>query len=107
MLTKRIYANEAEADLRSAWQLLTVREELTSRPQNDRGVADKFSVITFFGTFRLPNCVARVTQNPKVDPSCHNTNVFQIGTRVNVSFTRVIAFLKIKPTRGTNNSSLL
>ena len=35
LLTKRIYANEAEADLRSAWQLLTVREELTSRPQND------------------------------------------------------------------------
>lgn len=51
MLTKRIYANEAEADLRSAWQLLTVREELTSRPQNDRGVADEFSVITFLALF--------------------------------------------------------
>ena len=45
------YANEAEADLRSAWQLLTVREELTSRPQNDRGVADEFSVITFLALF--------------------------------------------------------
>ena len=51
LLTKRIYANEAEADLRSAWQLLTVREELTSRPQNDRGVADEFSVITFLALF--------------------------------------------------------
>ena len=69
--------------------------------------ADEFLVITFFGTFRLPNCVARVTQNPKADPSCHTTNVSQIGTRVNVSFTRVIAFLKVKPTRGTNNSNLL
>ena len=61
----------------------------------------------FFGTFRRPNCMARVTQNLKADPSCHNTNVFQIGTRVNVSFTRVIAFFKVKPSRGSNNSSLL
>ena len=51
LLNKRIYANEAEADLRSAWQLFTVREELTSRPQNDRGVADEFSVITFLALF--------------------------------------------------------
>ena len=28
LLTKRIYANEAEVDLRYAWQLLIVREEL-------------------------------------------------------------------------------
>ena len=61
----------------------------------------------FFGTFRRPNCMARVTQNLKADPSCHNTNVFQIGTRVNVSSTRVIAFFKVKPSRGSNNSSLL
>ena len=61
----------------------------------------------FFGTFRRPNCMARVTQNLKADPSCHNTNVFQIGTRVNASFSRVIAFFKVKPSRGTNNSSLL
>ena len=51
LLTKRIYADEAEVDLRSAWQLLTVREELASRPQNDRGVADEFSVITFLALF--------------------------------------------------------
>ena len=61
----------------------------------------------FFGTFQRPNCMARVTQNLKVDPSCHNTNVFQIGTRINVSFTHVIAFFKVKPSCGTNNSSLL
>ena len=61
----------------------------------------------FFGTFRRPICMARVTQNLKADPSCHNTNVFQIGTCVNVSSTCVIAFFKVKPSRGSNNSSLL
>ena len=61
----------------------------------------------FFGTFRRPNCMAIETQNLKADPSCHNMNVFQIGTRVNVSFTRVLALFKVKPSRGTNNSSLL
>ena len=32
---------------------------------------------------------------------------FLIGTRVNVSYTRVLAFFKVKPSRGTNNSSFL
>ena len=93
--------------LRRIWQLLTVIEELSLRPQNDQGFADVFISNYFFGTFRRPNCMARVTQNLKADPSCHNTNIFLIGTRVNVGFDRVLAFFKVKPSRGTNNSSLL
>ena len=52
--------------------------------------------------------MVRVTQNLKADSSCHNTNVFQMGTRVNVSFTRVLAFFKVKPSRlADRNNSLL
>ena len=53
--------------------------------RQNTNVADEFSVITFFGTFRRPNGMARVNQNLKADRSCHNTNVFQIRTRVNVT----------------------